>query len=77
MGPVHALLGIVLVGYALSLIVRGPDGASPTWLDGWGVAAFELLASVLVLGRAWASGIASTRCGSGWAAAPGHWATSR
>jgi methyl-accepting chemotaxis protein len=55
MGPVHALLGIVLVGYALSLIVRGPDGASPTWLDGWGVAGFELLASVLVLGRAWAS----------------------
>ncbi len=46
-------LTIVLVAYAGSLVVRGPNGASPTWLDGWGVAAFELVASVLVLARAW------------------------
>jgi methyl-accepting chemotaxis protein len=49
-------LTVVLVAYAASLVVRGPDGASPTWLDGWGVAAFELLASVLVLARAYTSG---------------------
>jgi methyl-accepting chemotaxis protein len=50
-----AALTVVLVAYAGSLVVRGPDGASPTWLDGWGVAAFELLASILVLVRAYVS----------------------
>jgi methyl-accepting chemotaxis protein len=49
----YALLGLVLIGYAISLVVRGQNGPSPTWLDGWGVAAFELLASLLVLARAW------------------------
>jgi methyl-accepting chemotaxis protein len=49
----YALLGLVLTGYAISLVVRGQNGPSPTWLDGWGVAAFELLASLLVLARAW------------------------
>ena len=29
-----AALTIVLVVYAGSLVVRGPDGVSPTWLDG-------------------------------------------
>jgi methyl-accepting chemotaxis protein len=48
-----AVLTLVLVVYAGSLIVRGPNGASPTWLDGWGVAVFELVASVLVLARAY------------------------
>jgi methyl-accepting chemotaxis protein len=48
-----AILTLVLVVYAGSLIVRGPNGASPTWLDGWGVAVFELVASVLVLARAY------------------------
>jgi methyl-accepting chemotaxis protein len=51
-----AALTVVLVAYAGSLVVRGPDGASPTWLDGWGVAVFELLASLLVLVRAYTSG---------------------
>jgi methyl-accepting chemotaxis protein len=51
----YALLTLVLVVYAGSLVVRGPDGVSPTWLDGWGVAAFELLASVLVLWRGYVS----------------------
>jgi methyl-accepting chemotaxis protein len=50
-----AVLTLVVVAYAGSLAVRGPNGASPTWLDGWGVAAFELLASVLVLVRAYVS----------------------
>jgi len=57
-GGVKTLFGaliVVLVVYAGSLIVRGPDGASPTWLDGWGVAVFEMVASVLVLVRAYVS----------------------
>ncbi len=49
---VYAVLGLALAAYAVSLIVRGPNGASPTWLDGWGVAGFELLAGLLVLARA-------------------------
>jgi methyl-accepting chemotaxis protein len=48
-------LTLVLVIYAGSLVVRGPNGASPTWLDGWGVAVFELVASLLVLLRAYVS----------------------
>jgi methyl-accepting chemotaxis protein len=55
---IRALYGVLvaaLLVYALSLVVRGPDGAAPTWLDGWGVAAFELLVSVLVLARAYVS----------------------
>ena len=47
----YGLLGLILVGYAISLIVRA-NGASSNWLDGWGVSAYELLASVLVLVRA-------------------------
>jgi methyl-accepting chemotaxis protein len=47
----YGLLGLMLLGYAVSLVVRA-NGANTTWLDGWGVSAFELLASVLVLIRA-------------------------
>jgi methyl-accepting chemotaxis protein len=47
----YGLLGLMLLGYAVSLVVRA-NGANTTWLDGWGVSAFELLASVLVLLRA-------------------------
>ncbi|MGA8720364.1 MAG: hypothetical protein WB557_20315, partial [Solirubrobacteraceae bacterium] len=32
----YGLLGLILVGYAISLVVRA-NGASTTWLDGWGV----------------------------------------
>jgi methyl-accepting chemotaxis protein len=49
------VLTVVIVAYAGSLIVRGPNGVSPTWLDGWGVAGFELVASLLVLARAYVS----------------------
>ena len=49
------VLTLVVVAYAGSLVVRGPNGASPTWLDGWGVAAFELVAGLLVLVRAYVS----------------------
>jgi hypothetical protein len=48
---VYWVLGLILLGYAVSLVVRA-NRASPAWIDGWGVAAFELLASVLVLIRA-------------------------
>ena len=41
----------VLIGYAVSLVLRGPDGPSPTWLDGWGVSAFELVAGLAVISR--------------------------
>src|ERR1700704_893481 len=51
----HGVLIATLVVYAISLIVRGQDGAAPTWLDGWGVAAFELVCGVLVLTRAYVS----------------------
>jgi methyl-accepting chemotaxis protein len=51
----YGILGLAVAAYALSLILRGPSGASPTWLDGWGVAGFELLAGLLVLARAWVS----------------------
>jgi len=47
----YAFLGLILVGYAVPLILRA-NGASSTWLDGWGVSAYELLASLLVLLRA-------------------------
>jgi methyl-accepting chemotaxis protein len=51
---VRALFGVliaILAAYAVSLVVRGPNGASPTWLDGWGVSAFELVASLMVVWR--------------------------
>ncbi|HTW12910.1 MAG TPA: hypothetical protein VME01_09215, partial [Solirubrobacteraceae bacterium] len=51
---VFGTLGVIVVGYAISLIVRA-NGVTWTWLDGWGVPAFELTASLLVLLRAWAS----------------------
>ena len=48
---VYWLLGIIVFGYAVSLVVRA-NGASTDWLDGWGTAAYELVASALVLIRA-------------------------
>jgi len=48
---VYAFLALILIGYALSLILRA-NGASTTWLDGWGVSAYELFVSLLVLLRA-------------------------
>jgi diguanylate cyclase len=51
---VKALYGVLiflLVGYMVSLVVRGPHGPAPTWLDGWGVDGFELLVSMLMVAR--------------------------
>ncbi|HXO07771.1 MAG TPA: methyl-accepting chemotaxis protein [Solirubrobacteraceae bacterium] len=47
----YALLGLILIGYAVSLIVRA-NGANTNWLDGWGTSSYELIASMLVLARA-------------------------
>jgi methyl-accepting chemotaxis protein len=46
----YGLLGLIVLGYALSLVLRA-NGASTTWLDGWGTAAYELIAGLLVLLR--------------------------
>ena len=48
---VYWVLGLILAAYAVSLFVRA-NGAGWTWLDGWGVSTFELVASVLVIARA-------------------------
>ena len=48
---VYGLLGVILLGYAVSLVVRA-NGADTTLVDGWGTSAYELLASCLVLLRA-------------------------
>ena len=49
--PVYWFLGLIVVGYAVSLVVRA-NGASTTLIDGWGTSAYELVASGLVLLRA-------------------------
>ena len=51
---VYAALGILLVVYFVSLMARGPN-QSMALVDGWGVAAFEVAASVLCIGRALSS----------------------
>jgi diguanylate cyclase (GGDEF)-like protein len=44
------LLGLILVGYLLSVLQR-PDGSYWTWLDGWVVCGVELVASVTCIAR--------------------------
>jgi diguanylate cyclase len=46
----YGLLGVLLLGYLVSLIVR-PPGDDSTWLDGWSVCAFELVACAMAIGR--------------------------
>jgi diguanylate cyclase len=50
----YAALGGLLFVYFVSLMVRGP-GQSVALVDGWGVAAFEVAASVLCIWRAFNS----------------------
>jgi diguanylate cyclase (GGDEF)-like protein len=47
-------MGTLLVAYFVSLIIRGPDDSSEL-VDGWLVAAFEIVASVLCMARAFGS----------------------
>jgi diguanylate cyclase (GGDEF)-like protein len=46
----YALMGVLLLGYLASLIVRGPDWSSQL-LDGWLVAGFEMAAAALCITR--------------------------
>jgi methyl-accepting chemotaxis protein len=50
---VFGLLGLILAVYSVSLITR-KNGSGTTLVDGWGVASFEMVASLLVLIRAMA-----------------------
>src|SRR3984893_6438898 len=47
----YSLLGVLVIAYITALILRGP-GVEWPFVDGWLVAAFEFLASVLCLYRA-------------------------
>jgi diguanylate cyclase (GGDEF)-like protein len=47
---IYGVLAAILLAYWASLIVRG-SGGTTTWLDGWGVASYELVVSGLVLAR--------------------------
>ena len=47
-------MGVLLVAYFVSLVVRGPD-QSVEFVDGWLVAAFEVVASALCISRAFGS----------------------
>jgi diguanylate cyclase (GGDEF)-like protein len=46
----YALMGVLLLGFLASLIVRGPDQSSRL-LDGWLVAGFEMAAAALCIAR--------------------------
>jgi diguanylate cyclase (GGDEF)-like protein len=46
----YAFLGVLLAAYVVSLIVRRPDQQWP-WLDGWLVAAFEVVGSLMCIAR--------------------------
>jgi methyl-accepting chemotaxis protein len=50
----YALFGACVLAYTGLLFARG-NGVTYHWLDGWGVASFETLMSVLILVRAWRS----------------------
>jgi EAL domain-containing protein (putative c-di-GMP-specific phosphodiesterase class I)/methyl-accepting chemotaxis protein len=45
-----ATMGVLLAGYLVFLLVRGPDGV-PLAVSGWGAASFELTAGALCLAR--------------------------
>ena len=47
----YSIMGLCVLAYAVSLVVRA-TGDTSTLFDGWGIASFELLASLLVLIRA-------------------------
>ena len=47
---VYGLLAVLLVAYLISEVAR-PDGKTWPWLDNWGVAVFEIVASGLCILR--------------------------
>jgi diguanylate cyclase (GGDEF)-like protein len=50
-GAAYALLGVLLLAYLATLIVR-PAGAHSDWLDGWAVDVFEVVACAIAFSRA-------------------------
>ncbi len=48
--PVYFVFGAMVLAYTGLLFARG-NGVTYTWLDGWGVASFEALMSILVIAR--------------------------
>lgn len=51
----YAVMALTVLAYTIWVIVRGSGQGSPA-IDNWGVAGFEIVASVLCLGRAAVSG---------------------
>ena len=47
---IYAVLGLILIGYLVSILVRGSN-QQWTWLDGWSVVAFEAVASAVCIWR--------------------------
>src|SRR5579875_3235348 len=47
----YGLLAAGLLAYMVDLVIGGQNGSYPNWLSGWGVDAFELVASLLVVAR--------------------------
>jgi hypothetical protein len=44
-------MGTLLAAYIISLLIRSADDSWP-WIDGWGVAAYEVILGLLLLARA-------------------------
>jgi len=51
MKALYAVLVLVVVAYGISLVIRGQNGPSWDWLDGWGPCVFEAVVSLLVIAR--------------------------
>ena len=49
--PTYAVMSVLLAGYLVFLVIRGPNGDS-LLVSGWGAATFELAAGALCLARA-------------------------
>jgi diguanylate cyclase (GGDEF)-like protein len=48
--PVYVILGTLLIAYMVSLLIRSPN-QQWSWLDGWSVAVFELVASFICIAK--------------------------
>ena len=57
----YGVCGTAVVAYTILLFARG-NGVGWTWLDGWGVASFEALMSVMIIARAFVSRKNSRYC---------------
>ena len=57
----YGVCGAAVLAYTVLLFARG-NGVGWTWLDGWGVASFEALMSVMIIARAFVSPTNSRYC---------------